>query len=185
MRYTPQGSSLTYKLGMIHTPLIDWKRRSGITACRDRWRWNAAVTCPRRTSAWASTAPGTLIGSTCSRDLQRRELQRRRHPPRLGPAQGPDGSVSVRVSESDDASRVGGPSRDGLWTLREADDRRYPQPAPGTGYRISPKQFPRREYATTRDSATGGAKLPGSVASAFGVYHFSNSKAALGWRAWI
>ena len=35
------------------------------------------------------------------------------------------------------------------------------------------------EYAITRDSVTGGAKAPGSVASAFGVYHLSNSKVAL------
>jgi hypothetical protein len=91
------------------------------------------------------------------------------------------GRVSVRVSETDDASRVGG--------LRVTAYGHYGKPTGGgirsrllglVSYRS--KQFTLAgEYAITRDSSstTGGLKLPGAVASAFGVYHFSNSKAAL------
>ena len=178
--YTPQGSSLTYKLGMIHTPLIDWEEalwdyrmqgqvameRGGYLSSSDfglgvDGTWNAD-----RINMQVGIYNGENYsgGVTPPASDQRKDLM---------------GRVSVRVSESDDASRVGG--------LRVTAYGHYGKPTTG-GIRsrllgqvsYKSKQFTLAgEYATTRDSATGGAKLPGSVASAFGVYHFSNSKAAL------
>ncbi len=174
--YTPQGSSLTYKLGQIHTPFIDWEEalwdyrmqgqmameRGGYLSSSDfglgvDGNWNADR---------INMQLGIYNGESYSGGPgdQRKDLM---------------GRVSVRVSETDDASRVGG--------LRVTAYGHYGKPTGGgirsrllgmVSYRS--KQFTLAgEYAITRDSVTAGAKAPGTVASAFGVYHFSNSKAAL------
>src|SRR3989454_700200 len=103
--YTPQGSSLTYKLGQIHTPLIDWEEalwdyrmqgtmameRGGYLSSSDfglgvDGNWNADR---------INMQVGIYNGESYSGGPgdQRKDLM---------------GRVSVRVSETDDASRVGG-----------------------------------------------------------------------------
>jgi hypothetical protein len=94
------------------------------------------------------------------------------------------GRVSVRVKPTDDPSRVGG--------LRVTAYGQYGKPTSGgkrsrllgmVSYRT--KQITLAgEYAVTKDSTTGPVPAPvaeasGSVAGVFGVYHFSNSKAAV------
>lgn len=174
--YTPQGSSLTYKLGQIHTPFIDWEEalwdyrmqgqmameRGGYLSSSDfglgvDGNWNADK---------VNMQVGIYNGESYSGGPgdQRKDLM---------------GRVSVRVSETDDASRVGG--------LRVTAYGHYGKPTGGgirsrllgmLSYRS--KQFTvAGEYAITRDSVTAGVKAPGTVASVFGVYHFSNSKASL------
>ena len=177
--YTPQGSSLTYKLGQIHTPWIDWEEalwdyrmqgqmameRGGYLSSSDfglgvDGNWNADR---------VNMQVGIYNGESYSGGAgdKRKDLM---------------GRVSVRVSETDDASRVGG--------LRVSAYGQYGKPTTGgqrsrllgmVSYRT--KQITLAgEYAVTRDSTTGPpavAKAPGSVASVFGVYHLSNSKVAL------
>jgi len=174
--YTPQGSSLTYKLGQIHTPFIDWEEavwdyrmqgqmameRGGYLSSSDfglgvDGNWNADK---------VNMQVGIYNGESYSGGTgdKRKDLM---------------GRVSVRVSETDDASRVGG--------LRVTAYGHYGKPTTGgirsrllgmVSYRS--KQITLAgEYAITRDSVTAGVKNPGSVASVFGVYHFSNSKAAV------
>jgi hypothetical protein len=174
--YTPQGSQLTYKLGQIHTPWIDWEEalwdyrmqgqmameRGGYLSSSDfglgvDGTWNADR---------VNMQVGIYNGESYSGGTgdKRKDLM---------------GRVSVRVSETDDASRVGG--------LRVSAYGQYGKPTTGgtrgrllgmVSYRS--KQFTvAGEYAITRDSTTGGVKNPGTVASAFGVYHLSNSKVSL------
>lgn len=174
--YTPQGSSLTYKLGQIHTPFIDWEEalwdyrmqgqmameRGGYLSSSDfglgvDGNWNADR---------VNMQVGIYNGESYSGGTgdKRKDLM---------------GRVSVRVSETDDASRVGG--------LRVTAYGHYGKPTTGgirsrllgmVSYRT--KQITLAgEYAITRDSTTGGAKNPGTVASVFGVYKLQNSKVAL------
>jgi hypothetical protein len=174
--YTPQGSSLTYKLGQIHTPLLDWEEalwdyrmqgqmameRGGYVSSSDfglgvDGNWSAD-----RVNMQVGIYNGEGYGGGTGD--KRKDLM---------------GRVSVRVQPTDDASRVGG--------LRVTAYGQYGKPTTGglrsrllgmVSYRS--KQITLAgEYAITRDSTTGGAKSPGTVASAFGVYRFTNSKAAL------
>ena len=179
--YTPQGSSLTYKLGQIHTPFIDWEEalwdyrmqgtmameRGGYLSSSDfglgvDGNWNAD-----RVNMQVGIYNGENYGGGTGD--KRKDLM---------------GRVSVRVKPTDDASRVGG--------LRVTAYGAYGKPTSGgqrsrllgmVSYRT--KQITvAGEYAVTKDSTTGPvpapvAKASGSVASFFGVYHFQNSKAAL------
>ena len=176
--YTPQGSSLTYKLGQIHTPFIDWEEglwdyrmqgqmameRGGYISSSDfglgvDGNWNADR---------VNMQIGLYNGESYSGGTgdQRKDLM---------------GRISVRVSPTDDASRVGG--------LRITAYGQYGKPTSGgdrnrvlgmVSYRT--KQITLAgEYAITADSVTAPAvpKLSGAVASVFGVYHLQTSKIAL------
>jgi len=179
--YTPQGSSLTYKVGQIHTPFIDWEEalwdyrmqgqmsleRGGYLSSSDfglgvDGNWNADR---------VNMQVGIYNGESYSGGTgdKRKDLM---------------GRVSVRVKPTDDASRVGG--------LRVTAYGQYGKPTSGgqrsrllgmVSYRT--KQITLAgEYAVTKDSTTGPVPAPvahssGSVASLFGVYHFTNSKAAV------
>jgi hypothetical protein len=91
------------------------------------------------------------------------------------------GRVSFRVMDTDDSSRVGG--------LRVTGYGQYGKPTSGgkrqrllgmLSYRS--KQITlAAEYAVTKDTVTATplTETSGAVASFYGVYHFSNSKAAL------
>ena len=177
--YTPQGSSLTYKLGQIHTPFIDWEEalwdyrmqgqmameRGGYLSSSDfglgvDGNWNADR---------VNMQVGIYNGESYSGGTgdKRKDLM---------------GRVSVRVKPTDDASRVGG--------LRITAYGQYGKPTTG-GERsrlLGMVSYRTRlitlagEYAVTKDSTTGPpvvAKASGSVASFFGVYRFTNSKAAV------
>jgi hypothetical protein len=179
--YTPQGSSLTYKLGQIHTPFIDWEEalwdyrvqgqmameRGGYLSSSDfglgvDGNWSADK---------VNMQVGIYNGESYSGGTgdKRKDLM---------------GRVSVRVSETDDASRVGG--------LRVTAYGQYGKPTSGgersrllgmVSYRTKAITLA-GEYAVTKDSTTGPVPAPvahasGAVASVFGVYHFQNSKAAL------
>ena len=174
--FTPQGSSLTYKLGQIHTPYIDWEealwdyRMQGQMAMERGGYLSSSDFGLGVDGNWSADKINMQVGIYNGESYsggpgdQRKDLM---------------GRVSVRVSETDDASRVGG--------LRVTAYGAYGKPTGGgirsrllglVSYRS--KQFTLAgEYAITRDSVTAGAKLPGTVASAFGVYHLSNSKVAL------
>jgi hypothetical protein len=174
--YTPQGSSLTYKLGQIHTPFIDWEealwdyRMQGQMALERGGYLSSSDFGLGVDGNWSADKINMQVGIYNGESYsggtgdKRKDLM---------------GRVSVRVSATDDASRVGG--------LRVTAYGHYGKPTTGgirsrllgmVSYRS--KQFTLAgEYAITRDSVTAGVKLPGTVASAFGVYHFSGSKAAV------
>src|SRR5712664_3594825 len=179
--YTPQGSALSYKLGQIHTPWIDWEEavwdyrmqgqmameRGGYLSSSDfglgaDGNWNADR---------VNMQVGIYNGESYSGGAgdKRKDLM---------------GRVSVRVKPTDDASRVGG--------LRVTAYGQYGKPTSGgqrsrvlgmVSYRT--KQITLAgEYAVTKDSTTGPVPAPvahssGAVASFFGVYHFTDSKAAV------
>jgi hypothetical protein len=179
--YTPQGSSLTYKLGQIHTPFIDWEealwdyRMQGQMAMERGGYLSSSDFGLGVDGNWSADRVNMQVGVYNGESYSGGTGDKRKDFM---------GRVSVRVKPTDDASRVGG--------LRVTAYGQYGKPTSGgkrsrllgmVSYRT--KQFTLAgEYAVTKDSTTGPVPAPvaeasGSVASFFGVYHFSNSKAAV------
>lgn len=176
--YTPSGSPLTFKIGQIHTPLLDWEEalwdyrmqgqmameRGGYVSSSDFGAGVDGKWGPDRINFQVMVGNGeNYSGGTGD---QRKDLM---------------GRVSVRVLDTDDSSRVGG--------LRITAYGQYGKPTGGgerqrllamLSYR-SKQIILAGEAAVTRDSSTAGPtpEINGHVYSAFGVYKFTPSKAAL------
>ena len=177
--YTPQGSSLTYKLGQIHTPLLDWEEAL--------WDYRMQGQMAMERGAYVSSSDfGLGVDGNWSADKINMQVGIYNGESYSGGTGDKRkdfmGRVSVRLSPTDDGSRVGG--------LRVTAYGQYGKPTSGgqrnrllgmVSYRT--KQITLAgEYAVTKDSTTGPppvAQSSGSVASVFAVYHFQDSKAAL------
>src|SRR3989442_22363 len=184
--YTPQGSSLTYKLGQIHTPLIDWEEALWDYRMQGTMAMERGDQIPVPARGYVSSSDfgfgvdgkwgpdkvnmqvGLYNGESYSGGTgdKRKDLM---------------GRVSIRMMDTDDSSRVGG--------LRVTAYGQYGKPTSG-GKRIRvlgmvsyrTKQITLAgEYAATKDSVTAPVlpELSGTVASVFGVYRIPNSKAAV------
>lgn len=176
--YTPQSSSLTFKAGLIHTPWLDWEEtlweyrmqgamamdRAGYMSAADYGvgvdgKWGAD-----KINMQAVIVNGTSYSGTSTslgKDAQAR--------------------VSVRVMDTDDSSRVGG-----LRVTAYAGYGRAMNAGALTGDRnrflgmvsYRSKQVTlAAEAAVTQDGLLSA--LNGHVYSAFGVFKFPNSKAAV------
>src|SRR6266704_189187 len=125
--YTPTGSPVTYKLGLLHTPWLDWEE-----------------------ALWDYRMQGTM-------PLERGFMK-------------PDGTQSAYVSASDFGAGV-----DGKWGPDKVNfqltvvNGEYYKAAPGD----------QGEDVATQDRAIGAVGVNGRVYSAFGVYKFPNTKAAV------
>lgn len=176
--YTPTASPLTFKLGMIHTPWVDfeetlWEYRMQGTIALDR---NAYLT---------SSDIGFGVDGKWGVDNVNMQLA---FVNGEGYSGGPgdqrkdlEGRVSVRVLSTDDSSRVGG--------LRISGYGGYGKPTTG-GQRnrflgmvsYKSKQITLAgELAATKDSVTGTptSSVTGRVITAFGVYKVPNTKIGL------
>ena len=170
--WTPTGSSLTYKLGMIQTPFVDyeetlWDYRMQGTIAVDRYgamtssdagfgvdgHWNG-----ERVNAQFALVNGEGYANGIG-DF-RKDVEAR---------------VSFRLKPTDDNSRVGGLRATGYVgigkvTTTGADRNRY---LGQLSYRTTEYTIA-GEYVSRKD-----AGVTGSIISAFGVYHFDRSKVAL------
>lgn len=177
--WTPSGSPLTYKLGMLHTPWLDWEEalwdyRMQGTMAMDRYGYLSASDLGAGVDGkWASDKVNfqfTIVngeGYHGGVGDQRKDAMAR---------------VSWRVFNTDDSSRVGG--------LRVTAYGQFGAPTTGgrrnrflgmVSYRA--KQFTlAAEGAIARDSTAGPPLVPrkdAHIYSAFGVYHFPSSGVAL------
>jgi hypothetical protein len=173
--YTPTGSPLLFKLGMIHTPWVDfeealWDYRMQGTIAMDR---NGYLT---------SSDIGFGVDGKWGPDNVNMQLA---FVNGEGYSGGPgdqrkdiEGRVSWRVLMTDDSSRTGG--------LRISGYGGYGKPTGGgqrnrflgmLSYRTKAITLA-GEFATTKDSltATPTPSVTGRVISAFGVYRVPNSK---------
>jgi hypothetical protein len=170
--WTPAGSSLTYKLGMIQTPFVDfeetlWDYRMQGTIAVDR---NGAMTSAdigfgvdgRWNNEQVNGQIALVNGEGYSNGTGdfRKDLEAR---------------VSVRVKPTNDASRVGGLRVTGYAGIGKvsasgADRNRY---LGMLSYRTQQITLA-GEYVSRKDAA-----VTGSIVSAFGVYHLTNSKVAV------
>lgn len=182
--YTPQHSSLTYKLGQIHTPWLDWEEALWDYRMQGQMALERGDQIAPRSylsssdfgfgvdGQWGPDRINMQIGIFNGENYnggsgdQRKDLM---------------GRVSVRVSDTDDSSRVGG--------LRITAYGQYGKPTSGgtrnralgmVSYR-SKQLTLAAEFAVTKDSVPTPlvAGTTGRVISAFGVYHLPNSKVAL------
>lgn len=167
--YTPSGSSLTFKLGAIHTPWLDWEEalwdyrvqgqmaleRGGYLTSSD---FGAGI--DYKQGADKVNGQFTIVngeGYAGGSGDFRKDAEVR---------------LSARVMNTDDSSRVGGLRLTGYGQMGKAtggaDRNRY---IGMVSYRS--KQITLAgEFASTKDAITG------RVISAFGVYKLTNSKIA-------
>lgn len=169
--WTPARSSLTYKLGMIHTPYIDfeetlWDYRMQGTIAVDR---NGAMTSAdigfgvdgrwKNDQVNAQFAIVNGEGYSNGTGDFRKDVQ---------------GRVSVRVKPTNDNSRVGGLRVTGYAGIGKAtggaDRNRY----------LGLVSYRTQQYTVAGEyvARTDGA-VDGTIISAFGVYRLTNSKVAV------
>jgi hypothetical protein len=174
--YTPSGSPLAFKLGVIHTPWLEWEealwdyRMQGGMAMERGGYLTSADFGAGIDGKWAGDKVNLQLtvvngeGYSKGTGDQRKDAQAR---------------ASVRLLGTNDSSRVGG--------LRVTAYAQYGKPTTGgarqryigmLSYRSKTLTLA-GEYAITKDSVTAGALLDGQVASGFGVYHFAGSQAAI------
>ena len=181
--WTPEGSSLTYKLGLLHTPWLDWEEalwdyRMQGTVVTDRLGYTTAADFGAGIDGkWNNDQVNgqlTLVngeGYSGGTGDKRKDVQLR---------------LSVRVMNTDDASRVGGLRISGYAGIGKVtgggDRNRF---IGLVSYRS--KQFTLAgEFASTKDTVSpvgadslnlgGGPNATGRILSAFGVVHLPNSK---------
>src|SRR2546422_2306630 len=177
--WTPTGSDLTYKLGLLHTPWLDWEEAL--------WDYRMQGTMALDRNGYATAADfGAGIDGKWKDDLvngqvtvvngegysggpgdKRKDVQAR---------------VSVRVATTDDNSRVGGLRLTGYAGVGKrtggGDRNRF---VGMVSYRS--KEFTLAgEVAATKDTISpvgGSTNATGRVISGFGVYHVPKSGGAL------
>ncbi len=183
--YTPKGSALTYKFGLIHTPLLDWEEalwdyRMQGTNVLDRYKYATSADFGAGIDGkWNDdqvNAQLTFVngeGYSGGTGDNRKDVQLR---------------VSARVKNTDDNSRVGGLRLTGYVGFGKAtgggDRNRF---VGIVSYR-SKQLTLAGEFASTKDTVSpvatdslnlgGGPSATGRILSAFGVYHFSGSQVA-------
>lgn len=181
--FTPNGSPLTYKVGQIHTPWLDWEEAL----------WDYRMQGSMALELGFMTAAGSQSGYVSSSDfgvgvdgkwgadkvnVQLTVVNGENYNKAPGDkGKDVDGRISLRLLDTDDSSRVGG--------LRVTGYAQYGRATGGlernrflgmVSYRS--KQITLAgEAAVTQDGALGVAA--GHVYSAFGVFKLPRSKAAL------
>src|SRR3989449_9415679 len=176
--WTPTGSALTYKLGLLHTPLLDWEealwdyRMQGSMAVDRNGYMTASDFGAGIDGKWNSDQVNgqlTLVngeGYSHGWGDKRKDVQAR---------------VSVRLMNTDDNSRVGGLRLSGYAGVGKVtgggDRNRF---IGMLSYRS--KLFTLAgEFASTKDTlspVSGSADATGRIISGFGVYHIPRSGAA-------
>jgi len=182
--FTPEGSALTFKLGEIHTPWLDWEealwdyRMQGQMAMERGGYLSSSDFGAGIDGNWKKDFVNMQVGIYNGENYNRGTGDQRKDAM---------GRVSVRVLETDDPSRVGG--------LRLTGYAHVGKPT-GGGIRdrwIGMASYKSKlftlagEYGRTKDrlDAPPAPATPqlndidGEVLSFFGVLHIPNSKAAL------
>jgi hypothetical protein len=172
--YTPEGSQLTYKLGLIHTPWLDWEealwdyRMQGQMAFERAGAVSAADFGVGVDGKWGADKVNLQV------TVVNGEFYRN---PETGQGKDAQARLSVRVMDTDDPSRVGG--------LRITGYAAYGKTTAGgarnrylgmVSYRT--KQLTLAgEAAATQDGILTATN--GHVYSGFGVYKVPDSKVAI------
>jgi len=183
--YTPAHSALTYKVGQIHTPWLDWEEAL----------WDYRVQGSMPLERGFMNAAGAQVGYVSSSDfgvgvdgkwgpdkanLQVVVVNGENYNTSPGD-KGKDAQarLSYRLKDTDDSSRVGGLRLTGYAQYGKANGGAQRNRFVGmVSYRT--KQITlAAEAAATQDWPVAAAQVNGHVYSAFGVYKFTHSKAAL------
>ena len=175
--WTPTGSSLTYKLGMIHTPWVDFEETLW------DYRMQGTIAVDRNPIGGPSTMTASDIGVGVDGHWNGERINGQFVIVNGEGYSGGTGDfrkdvearVSVRVQPTNDNSRVGGLRVSGYAGIGKvtgtgADRNRY----------LGMLSYRTLQYTLAGEfvSVKNGA-VTGSIISAFGVYHLTRSKAAL------
>src|SRR5437016_8860698 len=171
--YTPQGIPLTFKGGLIHTPWLDWEEAL--------WDYRVQGAMAMDRAGYLSAADlGVGVDGKWGPDKVNFQLTvvNGRFYSKPGTTEGKDAQarVSVRMLDTDDSSRVGGLRITGYAGYGRAptgDRNRY---IGMISYR-SKQMTLAGEAAATQDGQLGATN--GHVYSAFGLYKFPQTKAAV------
>src|SRR5881296_419824 len=171
--WTPAGSDLTYKAGLMHTPWLDWEEAL--------WDYRMQGTMAMDRAGYLSAADlGVGVDGKWGSDKVNFQLTvvNGRFYSKPGTTEGKDAQarVSVRVLNTDDSSRVGGLRITGYAGYGRAptgDRNRYLGMVSYRSKRITLAG----EAAATQDGQLGATN--GHVYSAFGVYKLPQTKAAV------
>ena len=174
--YTPQGSPLTFKVGQIHTPWLDWEEAL--------WDYRVQGQMALERGGYVSSADfGVGADGKWGPDKVNAQvvLVNGENYNKGTGDQGKDGMirVSARVMDTDDSSRVGGLRITGYAQIGRPTTGGQRQRFLGMASYRSRQITLAAEFAAVRDSLTGGALVTGRVISAFGVYHLTGSKLAI------
>ena len=173
--YTPRNSPLTFKVGEIHTPWLDWEealwdyRMQGTMALERNGFVSSADFGAGVDGKWGPDKVNMQVAIVNGENYNKGTGDQRKDVM---------GRVSVRLRASDDSSRVGG--------LRVTAYGQYGKPTGGGARQrwLGMVSYKSRqvtlaaEAAITRDSATAAPERNGHVYSAFGVYRFPRTRAA-------
>jgi len=175
--WTPTGSSLTYKLGMIHTPWVDFEETLW------DYRMQGTIAVDRNPIGGPSTMTAADIGVGVDGHWNDERINGQFVIVNGEGYSGGTGDfrkdvearVSVRVQPTNDNSRVGGLRVSGYAGIGKvtgtgADRNRY----------LGMLSYRTLQYTLAGEfvSVKNGA-VTGSIISAFGVYHLTRSKAAV------
>jgi len=173
--WTPGKSVLTYKLGMIHTPWLDWEEAL--------WDYRMQGTMAIERNGYLTSSDfGVGIDGKGKDDVVNGQLTVVNGEGYSGGTgdkrKDVQGRLSVRVLKTDDNSRVGGLRVTGYFGIGKytggGDRNRY---IGLVSYRSKMLTLA-AEYASTKDTvspAGGGNNATGSVISAYGVIHAPKS----------
>lgn len=182
--YTPGHGPLTYKIGQIHTPWLDWEealwdyRMQGSMALErgdqiaPRSYLSSADFGLGVDGAWSAERVNLQVALVNGENYNKAPGDQRKDVM---------GRVSLRLLETDDSTRLGGLRLSGYGQLgKPTTGGRRNRFLGMVSYR-SKRATLSAEYAITRDSVTAGPvpETDGRVFSAFGVYHIPRSKAAV------
>lgn len=179
--WTPTNSSLTYKFGLMQTPYVDfeetlWEYRMQGPIAVDRNGYMSSADFGAGVDGhWnGEQVNGQLAivngeGYSGGTGDKRKDLQAR---------------VSVRLSPTNDNGRVGGLRLTGYAGIGKPTSGGKRNRFLGMLSYKTQQVTLAAEYVATKDTVTGPVPAPlaetdGSVISAFGVYKFTNSKAAV------
>ncbi len=174
VQYTPSGSPLAFKMGEIHTPWLDWEealwdyRMQGTMAMERNGYVSSSGFGVGVDGKWGPDKVNMQFTVTNDRFYSQGQGDQRKWA---------QARVSVRAMDTDDSSRVGGLRVTGFADYGNTIGGGQRQRWLGMVSYKSKQLTLAGEAAATRD---GGAALTnGHVYSAFGVYKFSPSKAAV------
>lgn len=176
--YTPGAGPLTFKLGLIHTALLDWEEAL--------WDYRMQGSMPlERAAGYVSSADfGAGVDGRWAAELVNVQLAVV-NGETYNQAPGDkwkdyQGRVSFRLAPSDDASRVGG--------LRLTGYAQLGKPTTGgtrnrflgmLSYRSSQVTVAAEAGCTRTAVGTGSPTVPGRVLAGYGVYRLPSTRAAL------
>jgi hypothetical protein len=169
--WTPTRSNLTYKLGMIHTPFVDWEEQLW------DYRMQGAIAVDRNPLGGPSTMTAADIGVGVDGHWKGEQVNGQLAIVNGEGYSGGTGDfhkdlearVSVRLQPTNDASRVGGLRATGYLGIGKvtgtgADRNRY---LGMVSYRTNQYTLA-GEFVSVKNAA-----VTGSILSAFGVYHLA------------